>query len=84
MINDAEDRFVDRPDKLTKMLENTKKPIYSILNITKLSFLIRMYNLKARNGWSDNGFSQLLYLLGDILTKNNNILNSMYEAKKRL
>ena len=28
MFNDAEDRFVDRPDKLTKMLEEIEKPIY--------------------------------------------------------
>ena len=84
MFNDVEDRFVDRPDELTKMLEEAEKPIYPDSNITKLSFLVRMYNLKARNGWSDSGFSQLLSLLGDVLPKDNNIPNSMYEAKKIL
>ena len=54
MINDAKDCFVDRPNELTKMLEKSEKPIYPGLNITKLSFLVRMYNLKTRNGWSDN------------------------------
>ena len=43
-----------------------------------------MYNLKARNGWSDNGFSQLLSLLEDVFLKDNDIPNSMYEAKKIL
>ena len=79
MFNDAEDRFVDRPDELTKMLKEAEKPIYPDSNITKLSYLVRMYNLKAHNGWSDSGFSQLLSLLGDVLQKDNNIPNSMYD-----
>ena len=41
-----------------------------------------MYNLKARNGWSDIGFSKFLSLLGDVLPKDNNI--PMYEEKKIL
>ena len=62
-FNDAKDRFVDRPNKLTKILEEVEKPIYPGSNITKLSFLVRMYNFKARRGWNDNEFSQLLSLL---------------------
>ena len=50
MFNDAEDHFVDRPDELTKMLEEVEKPIYPDSNIMKLFFLVRIYNLKARNG----------------------------------
>ena len=69
MINDAEYHFIDRLDKLTKMLEEVKKSIYLGSNIIKLSFLVGMYNLKARNEWSDNEFSQLLSLLGNILKK---------------
>ena len=72
MINDVEDHFVDRTNELTKILEEVQKPIYPYLNITKLSFLVRVYNLKARNGWMDNGFSQSLSLLGDVLSKDNN------------
>ena len=49
MINDVEDHFIDRPDELTKILKEVEKPIYSSLNITKLSILVRMYNLKASN-----------------------------------
>ena len=84
MINDVNDRFVDRPDELTKMFEEAEKLIYPNSNITKLSFLVRIYNLKARNGRRDNNFSQLLSLLGYILPKDNNIPNSMYETKKIL
>ena len=84
MFNDVEDHFVDRPDKLTKMFEEAEKRIYLDSNITKLSFLVRIYNLKACNGWSDNEFSQLLSLLRDVIPKDNNIPNSMYETKKIL
>ena len=84
MFNDTEDHFFDRPDELTKMLEEAEKPIYPCSNIMKLSFLVRMYNLKACNRWSDNEFSQLHSLLRDVLPKYNNIPNSMYEAKKIL
>ena len=83
MFNDAKDSFVDRPNELTKMLEEAEKPIYPGSNISKLSFLVRMY-LKARNGWGDNGFYQLLSLLGDVFPKDNNIPNSMFKAKKIL
>ena len=84
MFNVKEDRFVDHPDELAKMLEEAEKPIYPNSNITKLSFLVRIYNLKACNGWSDSEFSQLLSLLGDILPKDNNIPSSTYKAKKIL
>ena len=84
MFNDARDHFVDHLDELTKMLEEAEKPINPSSNITKLSFLVKMDNLKARNGWSDNGFSQLLSLLRDVLPKDNNIPNSIYKAKKIL
>ena len=84
MINDAEDHFVDCPDNLTKILEEAEKPIYLGLNIMRLSFSVKMYNLKTRNGWKNNGLSQLLSLLGDVLPKDNNISNSIYKAKKML
>ncbi|KAL6312439.1 hypothetical protein AAG906_004807 [Vitis piasezkii] len=52
------------------------------MKYTKLSALVKLYNLKARYGWSDKGFSELLQLLGDMLPLNNEMPLSMYEAKK--
>ena len=40
--------------------------------------------MKAHNGWSNNGFSQLLSLLRDVFLKDYNIPNSTYEIKKIL
>ena len=50
MFNDVEDRYVDRPDELLKMLEEAEKTIYPSVKIIKLSFLIRLYNLKLEMG----------------------------------
>ena len=50
MFNDVKDNFVVRSDELTEMLEEAEKAIYPSSNITKLSFLVRRYNLKARHG----------------------------------
>ena len=52
------------------------------MKYTKLSALVKLYNLKARYGWSDKGFSELLQLLGDMLPLNNEMSLSIYEAKK--
>ena len=40
--------------------------------------------MKARYGWSDKSFSDLLQILGDMLLVNNEMPLSMYEAKKTL
>ncbi|KAI5334523.1 hypothetical protein L3X38_024656 [Prunus dulcis] len=51
---------------------------------TKLSALVKLYNLKAKHGMSDVCFTELLILQGDLLTEGNTIPFSMYEAKKTL
>ena len=45
---------------------------------------MRFDNVKGSHGWSDKGFSALLEVLADILTNNNNLPKSMYEAKKTM
>ena len=49
-----------------------------------LSSLVRLYNLKAKHGWSDNSFSELLSLVSAFLPKGNGLPTLMYEAKKTL
>ncbi|VVA36577.1 PREDICTED: transposon, partial [Prunus dulcis] len=46
--------------------------------------LVKFYNLKAKHGMSDECFTELLILQGDLLTERNTIPSSMYEAKKTL
>lgn len=52
------------------------------MKFTKLFALIRLYNIKGRNGWSDKSFSDLLSCLSDVLSDKNEIPLSVYEAKK--
>ena len=66
-------------------MNDAKKPLYpGCRKFTKLFALVKLYNPKARYGWSDKGFSELLGFLGEMFPLNNELLLSMYEAKKTL
>ena len=49
-----------------------------------LSSLICLYNLKAKHGWTDSSFSELMSLVNELLPKGNLMPISMYNAKKTL
>ncbi|KAL4014101.1 hypothetical protein IC575_026293 [Cucumis melo] len=67
------------------MFDDAKKPLYpGCKKFTKLSALVRSYNLKVRYGWSNTSFSELLSIISDLLPENNKIPTSLYEAKKTL
>ena len=71
--------YDNKPNSLVKLLANAMKPLYS--GSTKhivLSTLVRLYNLKAKHGWSDNSFFELLSLLADILPDPNDMPRSTY------
>ena len=40
---------------------------------TRLTTVLKLMNLKARNGWTDASFTELLELLSDILPKGNSL-----------
>ncbi|RVW68458.1 hypothetical protein CK203_060202 [Vitis vinifera] len=85
MVHAIEDEFMTDPMSFKKLLEDAEKPLYpSCIKFTKLSALVKLYNVKARYGWSDKSFSDLLQILGDMLPVNNEMPLSMYEAKKTL
>lgn len=66
------------------MLEDTKKPLYLGSKHSKLSSLMKLYNVKGRYRWVDNGFSTLLEVLNGILPNDNSLHKSIYEAKKTM
>ena len=85
MVKAAHDDFHADEEIFNKLLQDAEKPLYpGCRKFTKLSALVKLYNLKARYGWSDKGFSELLGLLGEMLPLNNELPLSMYEAKKTL
>ena len=51
---------------------------------TLLSMVLKLFNLKAKNGWSDKSFTELLELLKQMLPENNKLSDCFYEAKKIL
>ena len=64
---------------------DSKTPLYSgCTNFTRLSAVLALVNLKARFGWSDKSFSELLVLLKNMLPKHNTFPKNHYEAKKIL
>jgi len=40
---------------------------------SRLSVVLRLFNLKAKNGWSDKSFTELLQLLIEMLPEGNTI-----------
>ena len=61
MIHAMKDEFMEDPISFKKLLENAKKPLYlGCAKFTKLSALVKLYNVKAQYGWSNKSFSDLL------------------------
>uniref|UniRef100_A0A803Q2J0 Transposase n=1 Tax=Cannabis sativa TaxID=3483 RepID=A0A803Q2J0_CANSA len=85
MIDDAHYGSGVDPNKFQTLLSDAEKPIYpGCTKYTKLSTLLRLYNLKARHGWSDKCLTDLLSFLKDLLPECNEMPVSFYEAKKTL
>ncbi|KAL0533399.1 hypothetical protein IC582_030238 [Cucumis melo] len=85
MIEVAHEEYSKDPNEFEKLLNDAEKSLYEgCKKFTKLSTLVKLYNLKVRYGWSDIRFSELLKTLKEILPTSNEIPTSMYEAKKTL
>jgi hypothetical protein len=44
--------------------------------------MVKLFQLKASNGWSDGSFKDLLMLLKDMLPQGNTVPKTVYEAKQ--
>nr|GMC77603.1 transposase [Ipomoea batatas] len=85
MVNAAYDEYVEHPNKFCKLLEDAEKPLYPRSTaFTKLSALVKLYNLKAKYSWSDTSFTELLDLFAKMLPIGNELPSSLYEAKRSL
>ena len=73
---------VSMVDTLRKDLEDSLYP--GCKGFTRLSVVLRLFNLKARCVWTDNSFTELLELLKEMLHEGNTLSNRTYEAKKIL
>ncbi|XP_074266806.1 uncharacterized protein LOC141590093 [Silene latifolia] len=89
ILGEDEEPDVTYLDDITSIvlekLKDAEMPLYkSCKNYTKLSAVVKLYNLKATNGWSDKSFTHLLELLKDMLSEDNVLPNRIYAAKKIL
>ncbi|KAA0039737.1 hypothetical protein E6C27_scaffold2373G00020 [Cucumis melo var. makuwa] len=85
MVEIVHEQYSKDPSGFEKLLNDAEKPLYEgCKKFTKLSILVKLYNLKVRHGWSNISFSELLKELKDILPSPNDLPTSMYEAKKML
>ncbi|XP_019153459.1 PREDICTED: uncharacterized protein LOC109149923 [Ipomoea nil] len=85
MMRDVQEDFSEMPPEFKCLFDNGEKPLFpGSTKFTKLSGVLKLYNLKAKNGWSDKSFTGLLELIKDMLPGDNELPNSTYEAKKML
>nr|GMC77719.1 LRR receptor-like serine/threonine-protein kinase GSO1 [Ipomoea batatas] len=68
MMRDVQGDFSEMPLEFKSLFDNAEKPLFSgCSKFTKLSGVLKLYNLKAKNGWSDKSFTELLELVKDML-----------------
>jgi hypothetical protein len=70
--------------KYKKMIEDSNKPFYDgcAVRYTRLFAMVKLFQLKVSNRWSDGSFKDLLTLLKDMLPQGNSIPEIIYEAKQ--
>jgi hypothetical protein len=68
--------------KYKKMIKDSKKSFYHgcAAQYTRLFVMVKLFQLKASNGWSDGTFKDLM-LLKDMLPQGNAVLETVYEEK---
>ncbi|XP_031127671.1 uncharacterized protein LOC116029770 [Ipomoea triloba] len=85
MFHDVGEEFTDRSNELDELLSDSKQPLWpGCSKYTRLSAVLKLFNLKAGNGWSDKSFTALLGLLKDMLPEDNELSKNTYDAKKIL
>ncbi|XP_058111729.1 uncharacterized protein LOC131255051 [Magnolia sinica] len=70
-------------ERFFRLLQDAEQALYlECKKFTKLSFVVRMYQLKCLNGWSNKSFTMLLELLKEALPEGETLPSSFYETKK--
>jgi hypothetical protein len=82
---DDDDQYSsDELAKYKKMIEDSKKSFYHgyAVQYTRPSVMVKLFQLKGSNEWSDDNFKDLLTLLKDMLPLGNAVLETVYEVKQ--
>ena len=79
MANAVEEDLRDCPQMFEKLISDAEKPLYKgCTKFTRLSAMLKLYNLKSGNGWTDKSFTELLTLLKDMLPADNVLPSRTY------
>jgi len=72
MIDDiGEDNFKNA-QVYDSLKDDSEKSLYpGCTRFTRLSAILKLFNIKARNGWTDRSFTELLELLHEMLQEGN-------------
>ncbi|CAH9079417.1 unnamed protein product [Cuscuta epithymum] len=85
MIRDFGVESFARAHVYDKLCADAEVPLYpGCTKFTRLTTVLRLFNIKATNGWTDKSFTELLQLLKDMLPEGNTLPDRNYEAKKIL
>ncbi|GAU42940.1 hypothetical protein TSUD_135320 [Trifolium subterraneum] len=84
-VNVIEEDLRDCLGMFDRLVSDSEKPLYDgCTKFTRLSAVLKLFNLKIRNGWSDKSFTDLLTLLKDMFPEKNMLPSRTYEAKRML
>ncbi|XP_074302784.1 uncharacterized protein LOC141634768 [Silene latifolia] len=80
MLRDVQEKFDENPAAFESLLTDSEKPLYTgCKKYTRLSSVLKLYNLKATHGLSDTGFTELLEVVKDMLPSDNVLPSKTYE-----
>ncbi|GKD46051.1 RNA-directed DNA polymerase, eukaryota [Tanacetum coccineum] len=84
MLHDLEgDIGEDNHAKFQELFVDAEKPLYAgYKKFTKLSAVLRLFDVKEANGISDKGFADILKNMHEFLSEDNELPISVYKAKK--
>ncbi|XP_054816838.1 uncharacterized protein LOC129316433 [Prosopis cineraria] len=87
MANVVEMELNDCPQMLERLKSDARTSLYTSAreHASKLTVVLKLYQLKAEGGWSDTSFTNLLsYLHDEMLSKDNKLPRRLYDAKMML
>jgi len=85
MIHDIGQDSFQQAHMCDSLKDDSETPLYpSCSSLTRLLAVLKLINIKARNGWTDKSFTEFLELLHEMLLKDNTLLTHHCEAKKIL
>jgi len=83
MVHDVGEENFGRAHLYDSLKFDSEEELYlGCTNFTQLFAILKLFSLKASNGWTDKSFTKLLKLLKKMLQEKNMLPIHNYEAKK--